>query len=326
MMVADAEHLAMLQDRLGPSARRDEPLSRHTSIRIGGPADLFYVARSSDDLRRAVEEAHRAGVPWRVIGGGSNVLIADAGVSGLVVKATAPNAPFRVTESGAGLLVEAQAGDMLAALGRRTVLRGLSGLEWAVNVPGTVGAAVVNNSGAFGSCVAEHLVCAVLYIPGEGTCTVNAEELEYTYRDSALKRGEPVAVVLTAVFRVGSGSRADLQQCIAEIQRTRRATQPPGFSLGSIFTNPTDDAAGRLIEQAGLKGSRIGDAEVSPIHANFILNRGRASAQDVIDLMHSIQAEVWRTTRVWLTPEIQFLGRFASDPTLILRTPKEPDR
>jgi UDP-N-acetylmuramate dehydrogenase len=305
-----ADRLTALHEKLGPAARATEPLARHTSIRIGGPADLFFVARSPDELRRAVEGAHCLGVPWRVIGSGSNLLVADGGVKGLVVKATSPGAQVRIFQEGDMALVEADAGAILAAVGKQAALRGFAGLEWAVNVPGTVGASVVNNSGAFGSSVSEHLVRAALFVPGEGTRTIDATALEYAYRASTLKRGSLVGVVLTATFRVVTGDRDQLRTRIAEIQATRRATQPAGYSLGSTFTNPPEGAAGRLIERAGLKGHRVGNAEVSEVHANFIVNRGRATAQHVIDLMRHVQDVIWHKEQVWLEPEVQFVGTF----------------
>jgi UDP-N-acetylmuramate dehydrogenase len=314
--------LAVLQSRLGSAARVAEPLGRHTSIRIGGPADLFFVARTPDDLRHAVQEAHELGVPWRVIGGGSNLLIADAGIEGLVVKATAPGAGFRLSQEGDQPIVEADGGAVLAAVGKQVALRGFSGLEWAVNVPGTVGASVVNNSGAFGSCVSEHLVRASLFVPGRGVSTIGADALEYAYRASSLKRGDLAGVVLKATYRLAPGDDAQLRARIAEIQATRRASQPSGYSLGSIFANPPGDAAGRLIEQSGLKGHRVGDAEVSGLHANFIVNRGRATAQQVADLICHIQDVVWRNANLWLTPEVQLAGRF--DPSVSHRLHHRP--
>ncbi len=305
------ERIAELAERLGPRARSGEPLARHTSIRIGGPAGLFSVARSPAELRSAAAEAHDLSVPWTVIGSGSNLLVADGGIAGLVIKATAPGVQVRFLEEDGTLVVEADAGVMLAAVGKQAAARGLAGLEWAINVPGTVGASVVNNSGAFGSCVSEHLVRAELFEPGRGTRSITADELAYAYRTSALKRGILAGVVLAASFRVVRGDRDQLRARIAEIQRIRRATQPQEYSLGSIFANPPGDAAGRLIERAGLKGCRVGDAEVSRLHANFIVNRGRARARDVIELMRHIQERVWQEASVWLTPEVQLVGRQA---------------
>jgi UDP-N-acetylmuramate dehydrogenase len=316
-----AARLLELREELGPTARVDEPLARHTSIRIGGPADLFFVARSPADLVRAANAAHRLAVPWRIIGGGSNLLIADAGVEGLVIKATAPGAQVRFLHEGPGVLVEADAGAILAAVGKQAATRGYAGMEWAINVPGTVGASVVNNSGAFGSSVAEHLARATVFVPGVGTRTMAVGELEYAYRASALKRGVTTAVVLGACYRVVPGDREHLRARILKIQEIRRATQPQEYSLGSIFANPPGNAAGRLIEEAGLKGHRIGGAQVSELHANFIVNRENASANDVINLIRHIQDVIWQRQNLWLTPEIQLAGRHPESAARGLQRP-----
>lgn len=303
-------------------ARPAEPLARHTSLRLGGPADLFVVARTTDQLIEAVAHAIEIGVPWRVIGGASNLLIADEGVEGLVVKAATAGIRRLCPADQGDVLVQAEAGCMLAAAGKRLALQGLSGLQWAVNVPGTVGASVVNNSGAFGSCIAEHLVEASVYVPFEGVRAFDASQLGLEYRTSRLKRGELVGIVLSATYRLCRGDASNLQAHIHEIQRARRANQPAGYSLGSVFANPPGIPAGLLIQQSGLKGHRIGDAEVSRLHANFILNRGAARARDVFDLMRHVQLTVWHQTGTWLFPEVELLGRFeAHDIQALLSAP-----
>ncbi|MEA2641675.1 MAG: UDP-N-acetylmuramate dehydrogenase, partial [Chloroflexota bacterium] len=180
--------LRELQARLGPGSRLAEPLARYTSIRAGGQADLFLQARTSEQLVDAVEEAEALGVPWRIIGGASNLLIADAGVEGLVIKAATGG--VEIDRDGDPPRVHAAAGCILAAVAKQTALAGFAGLEWAVNVPGTVGASVVNNSGAFGSSTAEHLEHADVYAPGGEVVRMTGEELELAYRTSRLKRGE----------------------------------------------------------------------------------------------------------------------------------------
>jgi len=328
-----------LRGRLGSAARQNEPLARYTSSRVGGTADLFYVARTRSDLTQAVDIATRLGVPWRLIGGASNLLVSDAGVGGLVVKVNTSGTRLVEAGSDRSVLVEAEAGCMLAAVARQVSHAGLSGLEWASNVPGTVGASVVNNSGAFGSSTAEHLVQAVVHTPGIGAGAVQAAELGLAYRTSRLKRGEVAGVVLQATYRVTRGDPAASRRRLHEVQEQRRRTQPSGYSLGSMFTNPPGDSAGRLIEVAGLKGRRVGGAEVSHLHANFILNRtsastesppddgcdgqdsgplpvhGRSSmtparARDILDLIKIIQETVWADAHVWLIPEVQFVGRW----------------
>jgi UDP-N-acetylmuramate dehydrogenase len=248
-----------------------------------------------------------------VIGSASNLLISDDGVAGLVVKAAESGVREAAPGSGPDVLLTAAAGAMLAAVGKQAALRGLAGLEWAINVPGTVGASVVNNSGAFGSCVADHLVAATIHIPRSGAVSFDAAALEYGYRTSRMKRGDLDGVILEATYLLRRADASTLRARIAEIQRIRRTTQPSAYSVGSVFANPPDDAAGRLIEAAGCKGARIGDAEVSTLHANFIVNRGGARARDVLALIAKIRDAVWRSSRVWLIPEVQLAGRFAPD-------------
>jgi UDP-N-acetylmuramate dehydrogenase len=299
-----------LQRRLGPGVRQDEPLARHASSRVGGSADLFFVARTCDDLTRAVDLAEDLGVSWHIIGSASNLLVSDDGVEGLVIKATNNGTAVSTSDGGSSYVVEAEAGCIYASLARRMVARGLSGLEWAVNVPGTVGAAVVNNSGAFGSGTSEHLEHAVVHIPACGTRPYSPTELGLAYRTSCLKKGELRGVVLGATYRLEVANPADLRARVVSIQDTRRRSQPSGYSLGSVFANPAGDAAGRLIEAVGLKGTRVGAAEVSQLHANFILNRGGARASDVLALILQTRTAVQERFGISLSPEIQFLGRW----------------
>jgi UDP-N-acetylmuramate dehydrogenase len=310
--VTDHAALQELQQRLGPAARRDEPLARLTSIRVGGSADLFLLARSQSQMISAVAGAEALGVPWRVIGSASNLLISDDGIEGLVIKAGASASEI---ETGADQppRVHAEAGCILASVAKRTATAGYGGLEWAVNVPGTVGASVVNNSGAFGSCTAEHLLEASVYVPGLGTIALPVDDLAMTYRATRLKRGEIRGVVLSATYRIEPGDAPTLLARIVEIQRQRRTTQPAGYSVGSVFTNPPGNSAGRIIESLGLKGHRIGDAEVSQLHANFILNRGRASAADVLGLIGHVQRCAWEQRGIRLVPEVQVVGRWRAD-------------
>ncbi|MPZ14073.1 MAG: UDP-N-acetylmuramate dehydrogenase [Chloroflexi bacterium] len=310
--VATSTH-AELARRLSPSVRFNEPMARHTSLRVGGPADMFFVARTTDQLIHAIEQAAELTVPWTVIGSASNLVVADDGIEGFVVKVVASDVREHAPTAGSETLVEADAGCILARLARQTALQGLAGLEWAVNVPGTVGAAVVNNSGAFGSCTAEHIVDVSVYLPFQGMRRLSATDIGHDYRTSRLKRRELNAVVLSATYRLVPGDREQLRGRIGELQRLRRSTQPSGFSVGSVFANPIGDAAGRLIEACGLKGFRIGDAEVARLHANFILNRGSARARDVTELMRHVQVAVWQHARRWLAPEVQLVGRWHRD-------------
>lgn len=315
------EHLAA---RLGPGVRWREPLAPYTSYRIGGPADLFLVATRPDDVVAALRAADALGVPCQLIGGASNLLVADAGVAGLVVKLRLdgvrfvehPAAPERVT-------VVAAAGCQLAALARQCARRGLAGLVWASNVPGSVGAAVVNNAGAFGGCMADVLVRALVVDPQGRARYYTPEELAMRYRATRLKEGALRGAVLEAELALTRGDPAALARELAAVRERRRQTQPSGFSAGSMFTNPPGDAAGRLIEAAGLKGYRCGDAEISPRHANFFINRGAATARDVYTLMRVAQDAVYARFGVWLQPEVQLVGRWTAEDLAALAGPGE---
>jgi UDP-N-acetylmuramate dehydrogenase len=244
----------------------------------------------------------------RVIGGGSNLLVADDGIDGLVVKVV--NAQFEVEKDR----VRADAGVNLANMARRLAKQGYGGLEWAANVPGTVGGAVVNNAGAFGGDTASCLLAATIVAADGQKQRLGQNELAYAYRTSVLKRRQlgDVAVV-EAELRVGQSTPAEADGKVKEFNAQRMRSQPRILSAGSVFANPEGDFAGRLIEAAGLKGQRIGEAQISEQHANFIVNPGRATAADVYALMKCAQRVVFERTGVVLRPEIELFGRWAKD-------------
>jgi UDP-N-acetylmuramate dehydrogenase len=314
--------LAELAARLGPGVRWGEPLAPHTSIRIGGPADLFLAATRTEQVVAALRAAHDLGVPCRVIGGASNLLVADDGVAGLVVKSLVRAVRFEPRASEPGrVTVIAAAGCQLAGLGRQCARRGLAGLVWASNVPGTVGAAVVNNAGAFGGAMAEVLDRTLVVDSSGRTAYLTPDDLQMAYRTTRLKRREIEAVVLEAEMRLHEADPAQLDADLRAVRDQRRRSQPSGFSVGSTFTNPPDDSAGRLLDAAGLKSRRVGGAEVSPLHANFIINHGDATARDVYDLMRLMQDSVYAHAGVWLVPEVQLVGRWGPDELGALAAP-----
>lgn len=285
-----------------------EPLFRYTAARLGGPAAWLYVAReSADELVTVVHAGWTQGIPTRVLGGGANVLASDDGFRGLVVINDVAEVEFGDWHDGRN--VAATAGMGLTLLARKCQSRGLSGLEWAVSVPGTVGGAVVNNAGAHGSDMAANLVEAVVYDERRGAVTLSCDELDYGYRTSALKgRTDSRFIVLLAQFALVPDDPAAIQARMDSFIGHRKRTQPPGASLGSIFKNPPGDYAGRLIEQAGLKGHRIGGAEISTVHANFFINTGSATARDYLALIRYAQAQVYAQSGVELEMEIELLG------------------
>lgn len=284
---------------------RNEPLAKYTAARLGGPADYVYLARDSNEqLIEVVSAAWAENVPVRVLGGGANVLVSDAGFRGLVVINRVGKA---ATWSDRNVTVTA--GMALSILARKCAARGLSGFEWAVSVPGTVGGAVVNNAGAHGGDMAGCLRSAVVVDAERGTQILSNAELQYEYRSSSLKRRADRRFLVTlATLTLAPGRPADINAAMETFILHRKRTQPPGASLGSIFKNPPGDYAGRLIEACGLKGAAIGGAQVSPIHANFFINTGTATAADYYGLIRLVRATVHERMGVLLETEVEVLG------------------
>lgn len=290
--------------------RLNEPVARYTTARIGGPADVLVEAANAKELKSLVAAARKWGLPITILGGGANVLVSDAGLRGLVIVNKAKRIEFREDAQ-----VWCESGTVLPTLARECVARGLAGLEWAVGVPGTVGGAVVGNAGAHGRDIATDLRSAtVLNAANEGQ-EWSKDDLEFTYRSSRIKRETRAihrtpSVVLAATFQLTPGDPNELAKRADEFNDYRRRTQPPGASLGSMFKNPPGYAAGRLIDQCGLKGTRVGDAEISSVHANFFVNRGQATASDVKALIDLAQQRVKEEYGIELELEIEPLGEW----------------
>jgi UDP-N-acetylmuramate dehydrogenase len=280
---------------------RDHPLARHTSFNIGGPAEWFVASSRPEAL---VEECHRRGIPYLLLGAGTNLLVADAGVEGLVIRCV--NREWRVE----GSRVHAQAGLKMMRLARICADHDLAGFEWAIGVPGTVGGAVYQNAGCWGTELVEVLVAAEGFCPGRGRCEWTPAELELGYRTSALRGGRLAGALVTgASIQLAPGDGAASRRRMACWTAERTRTQPiRTLNCGSVFRNPPGDSAGRLVEAAGLKGAREGAAEVSPLHANFIVNHGGASAADVDRLIRRVRDEVSRRFGVALEPEVEWVG------------------
>lgn len=290
-----------LADAFGEDRIRvGEPLARYCNWKVGGPADLFLVARTTDELIKALRLAQRHHQPATVLGFGANALVSDKGIRGLVILNRAERIIFHPD-----YLVEADSGTNLAVLAKRAAERGVAGLEFLIGIPGTVGAAVVGNAGTREQWIETVLErVRVLGTNGE-EYHLSVSDLAYAYRDSHLKRsGE---VVITAWLRGQPGERFDIERKMDELLRQRR-NQPPGPSAGSVFKNPPGDFAGRLIEQCGLKGFQMGGAKISDMHANFIVNVGGARAQDIKGLIDRAKTEVERRFGIRLEEEIRYLG------------------
>jgi UDP-N-acetylmuramate dehydrogenase len=299
---------------------RGVALAPHTSLRVGGPADFFVEARSAQELAEALRWATRHGVAARVIGGGSNLLVAEAGVDGLVVKPVI--AQTRIEERAGEPVLVAEAGANLANQARRMAKQDLGGLEWAANVPGTVGGAVVNNAGAFGGDTASSVIAVTLVDPAGTRTRLSPDELGYGYRISALKRRELGDVAVeSVVWRLHRCSSGEADARVKAFNAQRMRTQPRILSAGSVFANPEGAYAGKLIEDAGLKGRRVGGAQISEQHANFIVNPGDATAADVYALLRLAQNTVFERTGYWLRAEIELFGRWTDEERTILTGP-----
>jgi UDP-N-acetylmuramate dehydrogenase len=292
------------EEGLGGRALANEPLARHTSYRIGGPADLYIVVRREEDLLGWVTLARKQEVSYFVMGRGTNLLVADEGIRGIVIENRCRG--VRSSTRNKGVLLRVQAGGSLSSLARRTAKKGLGGLEWAEGIPGTVGGAIVNNAGAYGGSIAQQLQQVTL-LDNQGVLRRMAvSELELGYRTSRFK-GES-SVILSADFALQAESADLLSERVASYERERRKSQPKEPSAGSVFKNPEGDHAGRLIEEAGLKGHRIGDAQISPLHANYIVNLGQAQARDVAALIGLVRERVWQKHGTLLELEIELVG------------------
>ncbi|MBM6868015.1 UDP-N-acetylmuramate dehydrogenase [Collinsella tanakaei] len=282
----------------------DERLARHTSYRIGGRAALFITCHSYHALRRAVEALVREQVPWVIIGKGSNLLVSDAGYNGAVVTLGREFQRSVLAEDGVTLTVGA--GAMLARVVNAALSRSLSGLEFAVGIPGTIGGAVSMNAGTRDEWIGSLVEDIVTYKPGEGLRHYGHDDVFWAYRETGIPRDE---IILEVTLKLHPGDKSEIRSSMERSLVRRRRTQPIGSaSCGSVFRNPPDRSVGAMIEECGLKGFSIGGAEVSPLHANFIVNNGTATASDVVAVIQHVYEKVKETYGVALKPEVKFLG------------------
>lgn len=299
-------NLSALRSAFGERLQENVILAPFTSTRIGGPADALITVKSADELAETVARLWELGVAYTLFGGGSNVLVSDRGVRGVVILNRAKAVRF---ETGDQPKVWAEAGAGFSSLAQRAAEEGLSGLEWAAAVPGTVGGAVYGNAGAFDGDMAGNLIYAEL-LTENGRERWPVEKMEYGYRTSALKRSTLKFVILAAEMRLSHSTKEAVRFKISEFVSRRKSTQPPGASMGSMFKNPPGDFAGRLIEAAGLKGTRIGNAEISSVHGNFFVNHGDTKASDIRALIELAQKTVAEKFGIKLELEIEMIGEW----------------
>jgi len=283
----------------------DEPMKSHTTFRIGGPAEYFLQPSTAAKVQELLRICHEEGVPVSIIGNGSNLLVSDKGVSGAVIQIYKNMNEVTVT----GKVITAQAGASLSQLASVATKAGLSGLEFAAGIPGTVGGAVVMNAGAYGGEMKDVLTQVIAISRDGQIITLAREELELGYRTSIIKKKQ--YIVLEATFSLDSGDKVAIQAKIDELKDKRVSKQPLEYaSAGSTFKRPEGHFAGKLIMEAGLCGYNVGDAQISEKHCGFVINKGTASAADVLRLMTDVSDKVKQQHGIELEPEVQLLGTF----------------
>ena len=285
----------------------NEPLSKHTGFRTGGAADYFVTVEDIDSIKKIITLAISEKITYYIIGNGSNLLVSDNGFRGIMIRLkTEPELEFEDFGDD-HVQVRAGAGCSLAKLANECAARGLKGLEFAAGIPGTVGGAVVMNAGAYGGEIKDFLVSADIMDRIGNLNVLYKDQLRMGYRTSILQ--EINNIVLDAVFVLPRGNADESRQLISELAAKRREKQPLEYpSVGSTFKRPQGNFAGKLIEDAGLKGYSTGDAQVSEKHAGFIINKGEASSADIYSLILEVQRRVYDKSGIVLEPEVKLLG------------------
>jgi UDP-N-acetylmuramate dehydrogenase len=285
--------------------KRKEPLSQHTTMKIGGPADLFIEPSSLENIQKVMTFIKERQLPWRAIGRGSNLLVSDKGIEGVVIRLGSGLSHLSINES----TITVGGGHSLVSLSTLISKKGLSGLEFASGIPGSVGGAVYMNAGAHGSDISKILTKAHILFEDGSIEWLSNDEMEFTYRTSVLQKKRP-GVVLEAEFKLTMGDRTAIVSQMQKNKDYRKETQPWNFPCaGSIFRNPLPNYAGKLIEEAGLKGFQIGGAKISEMHGNFIVNAGNATAKDVLDLIQYIKDKILQLYGIKMETEVEIIGR-----------------
>ena len=282
-----------------------EPMKDHSTFKVGGPADFFVTAGSPESLLKVIDFAKEKKLPLLVLGNGSNILVKDKGIRGIVV--SMPGARKFAELSVNGNVITAGAGVMLATLAAKAAEAGLSGLEFAGGIPGSLGGGVYMNAGAYGGALSDVIKTITVIDPEGNIKTLDAADCHMAYRDTRfMKTGE---IICGATFELAAGNTDEIRARMKELNEQRRAKQPLEYpSAGSTFKRPEGYFAGKLIEDAGLKGYSVGGAQVSEKHAGFIINKGGAAAADILSLIEYVQEKVYAENGVRLEPEVRILG------------------
>ena len=285
------------------NVKLDEPMSKHTTFRIGGPASYFVTPMDTEELSQVVVLCKAERVPFFLLGHGSNILVSDKGIGGVVIQLYKNYAKFSIE----GNLVKAEAGIMLNKLGQEIRDAGLTGFEFAAGIPGTLGGAVMMNAGAYGGEMKDIVESVSLMDYDGNLIKKSGEEMDFSYRHSIVEDEE--LIVIGATLKLAQGNIEDITSKMQELALARKTKQPLEFpSAGSTFKRPEGYFAGKLIMDSGLAGYRVGDAEVSEKHCGFVINKGHASAKDVMTLIDDVRNTVYDKFKVELSPEVRFVG------------------
>ena len=299
------EIIAELQALNIGKVKENELLASHTTIKIGGPADLFIEPASIDELKKVMNVIKKYHLKWRAIGRGSNLLVSDKGIEGVVIKLGHGLDHLEINDTE----ITVGGGHSLVSLSTLISRKGLSGLEFASGIPGSVGGAVYMNAGAHGSDISKVLTKAHILFNDGSMEWLSNEEMEFSYRTSILQKKRP-GIVVEAVFQLSAGERNEIVSIMQKNKDYRKVTQPWNYPCaGSIFRNPLPNYAGKLIEEAGLKGYRIGGAEISEMHGNFIVNAGNATADDVLALIQYVKDTIYSRYQIKMETEVEIIGR-----------------
>ena len=304
--MSDTDILGKLQDIVGSdNIVSDEPMRKHTTFRIGGNADIFVRPESKEQIAEILRLCRKQDVPYFILGNGSNLLVGDRGFRGVVINIMDNMNDIKVD----GGIIKAQAGAMLIKVSRAARDNSLTGLEFASGIPGTIGGAIYMNAGAYGGEMKD-VVTQVTAMDAEGEIyTFGTDELEFSYRHSVIQQRD--LIVLDVTMKLAVGDQKIIDDRMSELAVARRTKQPLEYpSAGSTFKRPEGYFAGKLIMDAGLRGYRVGDAQVSEKHCGFVVNRGNATADDVIKLIDDVKAKVSEEYDVVLEPEVRMIGEF----------------
>jgi UDP-N-acetylmuramate dehydrogenase len=304
----EASTLSALRSIFSDRLQENVPLASYTAARIGGPADALIFVHSADELASTSEKLWEMDLPFILLGSGSNVLVSDKGVRGVVIINRARLVKFNANKEPP--TVYAESGVTPNDIAQRAERLGLAGFEWAASIPGTLGGAVYGNAGAFGGDIAGNLISLELLLRGSGRQVWQVSKMEYGYRTSILKRDRLPVIILSAELALRHGVSSEIRSQMEKNAEKRHKNQPPGASMGSMFKNPKDGKAGRLIEDAGLKGKRIGNAEISSQHANFFISNVPTRSADMKALLELAQQTVYDKFGIRLEPEIEIIGEW----------------